>query len=263
MPDNLRVRFRVDGTFNDIGYISTAVAPAICARLKVLAGMDIAEHRLPQDGRLTVTIGTRRLDFRASTFPTIHGEKLVLRMLDQASLRLELTALGMRAPLLDNFREIIRRPEGLILITGPTGSGKTSTLYAALTELVEGGKNITTIENLVEYEVVGINQGQINEKAGCSRRAAAPCAVLRIRRDEVRHPSLAEGKPRHGYDIITALQDKMGICYTSSAGTVYPILQLLEDREHIRAAEVDGKKVYHITPEPRDVAILRRNPSPV
>lgn len=166
MPDNLRVRFRVDGTFHDIGYISTAVAPAICARLKVLAGMDIAEHRLPQDGRLTVTIGTRRLDFRASTFPTIHGEKLVLRMLDQGSLRLELTALGMRSPVLDNFREIIRRPEGLILITGPTGSGKTSTLYAALSELVESGKNITTIENPVEYELPGINQGQINEKAG-------------------------------------------------------------------------------------------------
>ena len=166
MVDNLRVRFRVDGTFHDIGYISIAVAPAICARLKVLAGMDIAEHRLPQDGRLTVTIGTRRLDFRASTFPTIHGEKLVLRMLDQGSLRLELPALGMRSPVIEEFREIIRRPEGLILMTGPTGSGKTSTLYAALSELVESGKNITTIENPVEYELPGINQGQINEKAG-------------------------------------------------------------------------------------------------
>jgi type IV pilus assembly protein PilB len=166
LPDNLRVRFRVDGTFHDIGYISTMVAPAIVARLKVLAGMDIAEHRLPQDGRLTAMIGTRRLDFRASTFPTIHGEKLVLRVLDQGSLKLDLTALGMRSPVLDDFREIIRRPEGLILITGPTGSGKTSTLYAALTELIESGKNITTIENPVEYEVPGINQGQINEKAG-------------------------------------------------------------------------------------------------
>jgi type IV pilus assembly protein PilB len=166
LPDNLRVRFRVDGTFHDIGYISTIVAPAIIARLKVLAGMDIAEHRLPQDGRLTAMIGTRRLDFRASTFPTIHGEKLVLRVLDQGSLKLDLTALGMRSPVIDDFREIIRRPEGLILITGPTGSGKTSTLYAALSELVESGKNITTIENPVEYEVPGINQGQINEKAG-------------------------------------------------------------------------------------------------
>lgn len=165
-PHNLRVRFRVDGTFHDIGYIATSVAPAICARLKVLAGMDIAEHRLPQDGRLTVSIGTRRLDFRASTYPTIHGEKLVLRVLDQSALKLELSTLGMRAPLLDDFREIIRKPEGLILITGPTGSGKTSTLYAALSELVETGKNITTIENPVEYELAGTNQGQINEKAG-------------------------------------------------------------------------------------------------
>jgi len=165
-PENLRVRFRVDGTFQDIGYISTAVAPAICARLKVLAGMDIAERRLPQDGRLTVSIGDRRLDFRASTYPTIHGEKLVMRVLDQGALKLELGALGMRGPLIDDFREVIRRPEGLVLITGPTGSGKTSTLYAALSELVETGKNITTIENPVEYELPGTNQGQINEKAG-------------------------------------------------------------------------------------------------
>jgi len=165
-PEAMRVRFRVDGTFSDITTFPTHLAPAICARLKVLSGMDIAEHRLPQDGRLTISIGSRRLDFRASTYPTIHGEKLVLRVLDQGTLRLELTALGMRAPVIDEFREIIRRPEGLILITGPTGSGKTSTLYAALGELVETGKNITTIENPVEYELAGTNQGQINEKAG-------------------------------------------------------------------------------------------------
>jgi type IV pilus assembly protein PilB len=162
----LRVRFRVDGTFQDVGYISATVAPAIGARLKVLAGMDIAEHRIPQDGRLNVTVGTRRLDFRAATYPTIHGEKIVLRVLDQTTLKLELEALGMRAPMLDRFRETIRRPEGLILITGPTGSGKSSTMYASLAELVDTGKNITTIENPVEYEIAGINQGQINEKAG-------------------------------------------------------------------------------------------------
>ena len=227
MPDNLRVRFRVDGTFNDIGYISTAVAPAICARLKVLAGMDIAEHRLPQDGRLTVTIGTRRLDFRASTFPTIHGEKLVLRMLDQASLRLELTALGMRAPLLDNFREIIRRPEGLILITGPTGSGKTSTLYAALTELVEGGKNITTIENPVEYEVVGINQGQINEKAGFTF-AKGLRAVLRQDPDVI-----MVGEIRDSETLTTAIEASLTghlvfatLHTNSSAGTITRLLDM-------------------------------------
>src|SRR5258706_3224356 len=164
--DNMRVRFRVDGTFNDIGYLRAEVAPAVCGRLKVLGGMDIAEHRLPQDGRLSVTIGERHLDFRASTFPTIHGEKVVLRMLDQTSLKLELSMLGMRSPLVEDFRDVIRRPEGLVLITGPTGSGKTSTLYAALRELIETGRNITTIENPVEYELAGINQGQINEKTG-------------------------------------------------------------------------------------------------
>jgi type II secretory ATPase GspE/PulE/Tfp pilus assembly ATPase PilB-like protein len=156
----------VDGAFVDVGFIPNAIAPALCARIKVLAGMDIAEHRLPQDGRLGVTIGSRQLDFRVSTFPTIHGEKLVLRMLDQSSLKLELPTLGMHGATLDAFREIIRRPQGLVLITGPTGSGKTSTLYAALRELIETGKNITTIENPVEYELPGINQGQINEKAG-------------------------------------------------------------------------------------------------
>jgi type IV pilus assembly protein PilB len=166
MPDNLRVRFRVDGVFHDIGFISPTVAPAICARMKVLAGMDIAEHRLPQDGRITAMIGSRRLDFRASTYPTIHGEKVVLRILDQGALPLELATLGMRSPTLEDFRESIRRTEGLVLITGPTGSGKTSTLYAALRELIHTGKNIITIENPVEYELPGINQGQINEKAG-------------------------------------------------------------------------------------------------
>jgi len=191
--ENLRVRMRVDGTFVDMGYISTAVAPAICARLKVLGGMDITEHRLPQDGRMSVNIGSRRLDFRASTYPTIHGEKLVLRVLDQSALKLELSTLGMRSPLLDDFREIIRKPEGLVLITGPTGSGKTSTLYAALSELVETGKNITTIENPVEYELPGTNQGQINEKCGFTF-AKGLRAVLRQDPDVIMVGEIRDGE---------------------------------------------------------------------
>jgi type IV pilus assembly protein PilB len=198
--DALRVRFRVDGTFQDIGHISQAVAPAVCARLKVLAGMDIAERRLPQDGRVGVTIGTRHLDFRASTFPTIHGEKIVLRMLDQRALRLELSSLGMRSPILDEFREVIHRPEGLVLITGPTGSGKSSTLYAALRELIETGKNITTIENPVEYELAGINQGQINEKAGFTF-AKGLRAVLRQDPDII-----MVGEVRDGETLTTAVE---------------------------------------------------------
>jgi general secretion pathway protein E len=134
--------------------------------------MDIADQRLPQDGRLSVTIGTRRLDFRASTYPTIHGEKVVLRVLDQTALKLELSALGMRATLLDDFREIIRKPEGLILITGPTGSGKTSTLYAALSELVESGKNCR--RSRTRQWLPGTNRGQINERRD-SRSQRGPC----------------------------------------------------------------------------------------
>ena len=226
-PENLRVRLRVDGTFVDIGSVSASVAPAICARLKVLGGMDIAEHRVPQDGRMSVTIGTRRLDFRASTYPTIHGEKVVLRVLDQGALRLELGALGVRSPLLEDFRELIRRPEGLILITGPTGSGKTSTLYAALGELVESGKNITTIENPVEYEVPGINQGQINEKAGFTF-AKGLRAVLRQDPDVI-----MVGEIRDSETLTTSIEASLtghlvfSTLHTNSAvGTVTRLLDM-------------------------------------
>jgi type IV pilus assembly protein PilB len=227
MADNLRVRFRVDGTFHDIGCISNAIAPAVCARLKVLAGMDIAEHRLPQDGRLGVTIGSRHLDFRASTFPTLHGEKIVLRMLDQSSLKLELGTLGLRSPLIEEFREVIHRPEGLILITGPTGSGKSSTLYAALRELIETGKNITTIENPVEYELPGINQGQINEKAGFTF-AKGLRAVLRQDPDII-----MVGEVRDAETLTTAVEASLtghlvlSTLHTSSAvGTITRLLDL-------------------------------------
>jgi len=166
MLDSFRVRFRVDGTFREIATFAPQLAPAIVARLKVLSGMDIAEHRLPQDGRFSATVGSRRLDMRSSTYPTMYGEKVVLRLLDRSSLRLHLDSMGMRGKVLDQFRGLIRRPEGMILVTGPTGSGKTSTLYAGLAELVETGKHIITIEDPVEYALAGVNQGQTNEKAG-------------------------------------------------------------------------------------------------
>jgi type IV pilus assembly protein PilB len=166
MPEDLRIRLRVDGTFHKIAHLLPALAPAVIARIKVLAGMDIAEHRLPQDGRFSASVGRRHLDLRCSTYPTVYGEKVVLRVLDRAGLQLQLDGLGMTGRVLEGYREIVRRPEGIVLITGPTGSGKTSTLYATLAELVETGKNIMTIENPVEYAVAGINQGQTNEKAG-------------------------------------------------------------------------------------------------
>jgi type IV pilus assembly protein PilB len=164
--DDFRVRFRVDGTFRDIAMLPAEMAPALVARVKVLAGMDIAEHRLPQDGRFSATVEDQRLDLRSATYPTVHGEKAVLRLLDNSGLRRNLEGIGLSGAPLETMRELIHRPEGIVLITGPTGSGKTSTLYASLAELVETGKNIVTIEDPVEYALPGVNQGQTNEKAG-------------------------------------------------------------------------------------------------
>jgi len=165
-PDEFHIRFRVDGTFREIAVLPSALAPAVVARIKVLSGMDIAEHRLPQDGRFSATVGDQRLDLRSSTYPTVHGEKAVLRLLDSGRLRLQLDHAGMTGATLQTMRELIHRPEGILLITGPTGSGKTSTLYAALGELAQTGKNIVTIEDPVEYALPGVNQGQTNDKAG-------------------------------------------------------------------------------------------------
>jgi len=164
--DDFHVRFRVDGTFRDIAVLAPALAPAVVARIKVLSGMDIAEHRMPQDGRFSATVREERLDLRSSTYPTVYGEKAVLRLLHSGRIRLELDRVGLNGATLEAMRELIHRPEGILLITGPTGSGKTSTLYAALGELVQTGKNIVTIEDPVEYAVAGVNQGQTNDKAG-------------------------------------------------------------------------------------------------
>ena len=163
--NSLRVRFRIDGTFHEVAQLLLALAPAVLARIKVLSAMDITEHRLPQDGRFSATVGGRGLDVRTSTYPTIWGEKAVLRLLDRTSLQLSLGAL-MPSPTGDQFRNLISRPEGILLVTGPTGSGKTSTLYAALSEIAEKGKNIITIEDPVEYWLPGVNQGQTNHKSG-------------------------------------------------------------------------------------------------
>jgi type IV pilus assembly protein PilB len=164
---SLRVRLRIDGVLSEVANLPAPVAPAVTARLKVLGAMDISERRLPQDGRIRATIGPRRLDLRISTYPTVWGEKTVLRLLDRTASRFTLGDIGMSPATLAAYRELIHRPEGIILITGPTGSGKTSTLYATLNEIrQQSGVNIVTIENPVEYELDGINQGQTNDKAG-------------------------------------------------------------------------------------------------
>jgi type IV pilus assembly protein PilB len=198
--DDFRIRFRVDGTFRDVALLPIELAPALVARIKVLAGMDVAEHRLPQDGRFSASVEDQRLDLRSSTYPTVHGEKAVLRLLDNSGLRRRLDAIGMTGTVIETMRELIHRPEGIVLITGPTGSGKTSTMYAALAELVETGKNIVTIEDPVEYALPGVNQGQTNDKAGFTF-AKGLRAVLRQDPDVI-----MVGEIRDGETLRTAME---------------------------------------------------------
>ena len=163
---DLSVRFRVDGVMREVVRPKRALAPLLVSRIKVMAKLDIAEKRVPQDGRITLRIGGREVDVRVSTLPSANGERVVLRILDKQAERLTLPHLGMRQDVLELLREVVHRPHGIFLVTGPTGSGKTTTLYASLTELSTQTMNILTIEDPIEYNLTGIGQTQVNERAG-------------------------------------------------------------------------------------------------
>jgi len=162
-----RVRFRVDGVLEEIMRPPLKLKNAITSRVKVMAQLDIAERRLPQDGRIKLKLGRgQEMDFRVSVLPTIFGEKIVLRLLDKSSLQLDMTKLGFEEQALKDFKDAIYKPYGMVLVTGPTGSGKTTTLYSALSELNKVVSNISTAEDPVEYNLVGINQVHIHEEIG-------------------------------------------------------------------------------------------------
>ena len=161
----VRVRFRVDGVMREVVPLKREIAPLLVSRIKVMAKLDIAEKRNPQDGRIPLRIGGREVDVRVSTLPTAVGERVVMRLLDKQSSSLALTKLGMDDLTLLRVRELVHRPHGIFLVTGPTGSGKTTTLYAAMRELDADSTNILTIENPIEYNITGIGQTQVNEKA--------------------------------------------------------------------------------------------------
>ena len=167
-PDEkiLRIRYRVDGILQEGPKPPKDLEAAIISRVKVLSGMDIAERRKPQDGRIMLKLQGRDIDMRVSSFPTVHGENIVIRILDKSSVLLGLAELGMNTKMLKTFDELIRRPFGIILVTGPTGSGKTTTLYACLSTINTSEKNIITIEDPVEYQIEMIRQTQVNPKAG-------------------------------------------------------------------------------------------------
>ncbi|MBP8287026.1 MAG: type II secretion system ATPase GspE [Rhodoferax sp.] len=158
------VRFRVDGSLREVVQPNRALHAALISRLKIMAELDIAERRLPQDGRISLRIGTRAVDVRVSTLPSAHGERAVLRLLDKSEGRLSLEALGMQGQVLQQFEQLISQPHGIVLVTGPTGSGKTTTLYAALSRLDAGHNNIMTVEDPIEYELAGVGQTQVNPK---------------------------------------------------------------------------------------------------
>ena len=160
------VRFRIDGILRDIVEPQRAIHNALISRLKVMAKLDIAEKRLPQDGRISLMIGDRPIDVRVSSLPTQYGERVVLRLLDKKGANLALKSLGMGDEILAKFEKLINTPHGILLVTGPTGSGKTTSLYAGLSNLDRKKNNILTIEDPVEYELDGVGQIQVNSKIG-------------------------------------------------------------------------------------------------
>ncbi|MBI2094228.1 MAG: type II/IV secretion system protein, partial [Candidatus Omnitrophica bacterium] len=164
--DKVKLRYRIDGVLSEMPPPARPMHLAIVSRIKILSKMDIAEKRLPQDGGFTMTMEGREIDFRVSTIPSIYGEKVVVRILDKSPSLLDLSRIGFDAKALEIFRKVIRDPYGLILITGPTGSGKSTTLYAVLNEIRSPTKNILTIEDPVEYRLEGVNQVQIKPSIG-------------------------------------------------------------------------------------------------
>ena len=170
---SFRVRFRIDGILQEEMRPPLKLRNAITSRLKIMASLDIAERRLPQDGRIKLKIGgNREMDFRVSVLPTLYGEKIVMRLLDKGSLQLDMTKLGFDIKPLADFKVAIKKPYGMVLVTGPTGSGKTTTLYSALSELNTTDRNISTAEDPVEYNLHGINQVQMHEDIGLNFAAA-------------------------------------------------------------------------------------------
>lgn len=164
----LVIRFRIDGVLREVVQPKRELAPLLVSRLKVMAKLDIAEKRVPQDGRISLKVAGREIDIRVSTLPSNNGERVVLRLLDKQAVRLNLKSLGMPEDLLQSMSYLLRKPHGIILVTGPTGSGKTTTLYAGLSEINDSTRNILTVEDPIEYNLEGIGQTQVNLKADMS-----------------------------------------------------------------------------------------------
>jgi type IV pilus assembly protein PilB len=176
--DEMRVRYRIDGVLHEVDKVPKAVQSALISRLKIMSNVDITERRVPQNGRITVQIRGRSVDLRTATLPTVWGEKVVLRVLDTGGIDLELKSLGFSEENYQRFATSFSKPHGMVLVTGPTGSGKSTTLYATLAQISKPTVNIITVEDPVEYRLPGVNQVQVNHKAGLTFAAVLP-AILR------------------------------------------------------------------------------------
>ncbi len=190
---SLNIRFRIDGVLRDILQPQRKLASVLISRIKIMAKLDIAEKRVPQDGRIGLRIGGRAVDVRVSTMPSSYGERVVLRLLDKNTVRLELAQLGIERELQETLSTLIRRPHGIILVTGPTGSGKSTTLYAALAEINNRERNILTVEDPIEYDLAGIGQTQVNSKVDMTF-ARGLRAILRQDPDVVMVGEIRDGE---------------------------------------------------------------------
>jgi general secretion pathway protein E len=164
--DELKVRYRIDGILHDIESVPKKLQAAIVSRIKILAKLNIAERRLPQDGRIRIKVGEKEIDIRVSTIPVLYGESVVMRLLDKESIVIDLDLLGFSPQTLSAFDQLIKKPNGIVLVTGPTGSGKTTTLYGALDKINSPDKKIITVEDPVEYQLKGVNQIQVKPQIG-------------------------------------------------------------------------------------------------
>ncbi|HKS06000.1 MAG TPA: ATPase, T2SS/T4P/T4SS family [Gemmatimonadaceae bacterium] len=238
--DGLRVRYRIDGVLQNAPSPPPHLTAAIISRLKIMAELDIAERRIPQDGRIRLRLQNRQVDVRVSTVPTLRGESVVLRLLDKERGRISLTELGMADDTLDLFKEVISRPHGIVLVTGPTGSGKTTTLYGAIELLRTGREKILTVEDPVEYELAGVPQVPVNEKIGVTF-ATTLRAMLRQDPDiilvgEIRDPETAQIATQAaltGHLVLSTL-------HTNDAPTALTRLLDLDIAAYLVASTVDA-----------------------
>jgi general secretion pathway protein E len=238
--DGLRVRYRIDGVLQNAPSPPPHLTAAIISRIKIMAELDIAERRLPQDGRIRLRLQNRQVDVRVSTVPTLRGESVVLRLLDKERGRISLLDLGMAADTLELFKEVISRPHGIVLSTGPTGSGKTTTLYAAVEMVRTGREKILTVEDPVEYELPGVPQVPVNEKVGVTF-ATVLRALLRQDPDiilvgEIRDPETAQIATQAaltGHLVLSTL-------HTNDAPTALTRLLDLDVAAYLVASTVDA-----------------------